>query len=52
MTKKFVKEYGFPDDRIKFIRNEKQMFATYNIYNAANNECGRREILVLLDGDD
>ena len=51
-TQQYVWESGFPLHRITYIRNEKQLYATYNIYNAANNYCKKEEIFVLLDGDD
>lgn len=34
------------------IKNDKQMFATYNIQNAIHNYCQEKEVAVLVDGDD
>lgn len=37
---------------MQYIKNKKQMFATYNIYNAVKNYCNNGDIVALLDGDD
>ena len=50
-TDRYLKKMGLRE-RTQMIRNEKQMFATYNIQNAVHNYCKSREIVVLLDGDD
>ncbi len=47
-----LNELKFPEERTAFIRNERRMFATYNIKNAAFNYCKPEEIYILIDGDD
>lgn len=51
-TMKYLRERKFPESRVTFVRNKKQMFATYNIINAAYNFCRPDDIQMLVDGDD
>ena len=48
----YLIESNFPKDRIKFIKNKKRTYATYNIINAAFNYCHEDDIQVRFDGDD
>lgn len=48
----YIKKVGFPKDRIKFIKNIKRRYATYNIINSAFNYCGEDDVQVRIDGDD
>lgn len=38
--------------KITWVQNNKRMFATYNIVNAAFNFCYNHDIQILIDGDD
>lgn len=51
-TMRYLREHNFPEGRVTFVRNKKQMFATYNIINAAYNFCHPNDIQMLVDGDD
>jgi hypothetical protein len=48
----YFREINFPKERLTFVQNKKQMFATYNILNAAFNFCNEDDLQVLIDGDD
>ena len=51
-TKEFLIEEGFDQSRIDYIRNEKKMYATYNLQNSAHHYCKSGEIFLIADGDD
>ena len=51
-TKKIIREWGFPAERVTLVRNLEKKFATYNIVHAAFEYCREDSIQVLLDGDD
>ena len=51
-TINYFKQHKFPSNKLVFVRNKKQMFATYNIVNAAYSYCDIDDVQILIDGDD
>lgn len=52
LTRKFLTDKGFDMKKISFLRNKEKKFSTYNIRHAAQDYCQKKEIMVILDGDD
>ena len=48
----YLKAQGFPDERVKYVRNLRRSHTTYSIVNAAFNFCGEDDVQLILDGKD
>ncbi len=51
-VREYVKQKGFPEDKIEVIINGHNVYALENIYNAIHYHCSAGEIVMLIDGDD
>ena len=52
LTQEYLKARNFPSDRVSYVKNLGNNYATYNIIHAAFQFCAANEVQLLVDGDD
>ena len=46
----YLKAQGFPDERVKYVKNELSKYILYNMINAAYNFCDEDDVQIAVDG--
>ncbi len=47
-----MREYGVGQGKVRVRSNRERVMAMRNIYQAAKEDCGKWELMVVVDGDD